>query len=58
MQLVERDPVLASLTEELGAIRRGPGRLVLLASSASITVTPSGHVHVRSEYPAAPLRCE
>jgi hypothetical protein len=32
--------------------------LDVMASSANITVTPSGHVHVRSEYPAAPLRCE
>jgi hypothetical protein len=29
--------------------------LDVMASSANITVTPSGHVHVRSEYPAAPL---
>jgi hypothetical protein len=32
--------------------------LDVLASSFSYTVTPSGHVHVRSEYPAQPLVCE
>jgi hypothetical protein len=30
----------------------------VLASSFRYTVTPSGHVHVRSEYPAEPLACE
>ena len=32
--------------------------LDVMASSARITVTPSGHVHVKSEYPAVPLACE
>lgn len=30
----------------------------VLASSVTYTVTPSGHVHARSEYPAEPLACE
>jgi hypothetical protein len=30
----------------------------VLASSVSYTVTPSGNVHARSEYPAQPLTCE
>jgi hypothetical protein len=30
----------------------------VLAQSFRYTVTPSGHVHVRSEYPAEPLVCE
>ena len=30
----------------------------VLASSVSYTVTPSGNVHARSEYPAVPLACE
>lgn len=30
----------------------------VLAASVSYTVTPSGHVHARSEYPATPLTCE
>ena len=30
----------------------------VLASYAQYTVTPSGHVHARSEYPAEPLICE
>lgn len=30
----------------------------VLAESFHYTVTPSGHVHVRSEYPAEPLACE
>jgi hypothetical protein len=30
----------------------------VLASSFRYTVTPSGHVHVRSEYPAEGLACE
>lgn len=29
----------------------------VLAESFQYTVTPSGHVHVRSEYPAEPLTC-
>ena len=32
--------------------------LDVLASSISYTVTPSGHIHARSEYPAEPLVCE
>lgn len=32
--------------------------LDVLAEEVRLTVTPSGHVHVRSEYPAAPLACE
>jgi hypothetical protein len=32
--------------------------LDVLAARVRLTVTPSGHVHVRSEYPAAPLTCE
>jgi hypothetical protein len=31
--------------------------LDVLAAHVRLTVTPSGHVHVRSEYPAAPLAC-
>jgi len=30
----------------------------VMAASVRLTVTPSGHVHARSEYPAAPLTCE
>jgi hypothetical protein len=30
----------------------------VLAQSIHYTVTPSGHVHVKSEYPAEPLACE
>lgn len=30
----------------------------VLASSVRYTVTPSGNVHARSEYPATPLACE
>jgi hypothetical protein len=30
----------------------------VLAESFRYTVTPSGHVHARSEYPAEPLTCE
>ena len=30
----------------------------VLAESARLIVTPSGHVHVTSEYPAVPLACE
>ena len=30
----------------------------VLAESVDYTVTPSGHVHARSEYPAVPLICE
>ena len=30
----------------------------VLAASVNYTVTPSGHVHARSEYPAQPLSCE
>ena len=30
----------------------------ILAEAVSYTVTPSGLVHVRSEYPAVPLDCE
>lgn len=30
----------------------------ILAASFEYTVTPSGHVHVRSEYPAEPLVCD
>lgn len=30
----------------------------VLAASVKYTVTPSGHVHARSEYPAQPLTCE
>jgi hypothetical protein len=30
----------------------------VLASSFQYTVTPSGHVHARSEYPANPLSCD
>jgi hypothetical protein len=30
----------------------------VLASHVQYTVTPSGHVHARSEYPAEPLICE
>ena len=29
----------------------------VLAENFQYTVTPSGHVHVRSEYPAEPLAC-
>ena len=29
----------------------------VLAETFNYTVTPSGHVHVRSEYPAEPLAC-
>ena len=32
--------------------------LDVLAESVSYTVTPSGHVHAVSEYPAQPLVCE
>jgi hypothetical protein len=32
--------------------------LDVLASSVHYTVTPSGHVHAVSEYPAQPLVCE
>ena len=32
--------------------------ILVLASSFRYTVTPSGHVHVRSEYPAQALSCE
>jgi hypothetical protein len=32
--------------------------LDVLAQSVRITVTPSGHVHATSEYPAEPLACE
>lgn len=32
--------------------------LDVMASTARLTVTPSGHVHVRSEYPAVSLACE
>jgi hypothetical protein len=32
--------------------------LDVMAEHFRLTVTPSGHVHVRSEYPAAPLACE
>jgi hypothetical protein len=32
--------------------------ILVFASSYRFTVTPSGHVHARSEYPAAPLACE
>ena len=31
--------------------------LDVLAERVRLTVTPSGHVHARSEYPAAPLAC-
>lgn len=31
---------------------------IVLASSFRYTVTPSGHVHVRAEFPAEPLACE
>ena len=31
--------------------------LDVLAEHVRLTVTPSGHVHVRSEYPATPLAC-
>jgi hypothetical protein len=31
--------------------------IAVLAASFKYTVTPSGHVHVRSEYPAEPLAC-
>jgi len=30
----------------------------VLAESVQYTVTPSGHVHARSEYPAEPLTCD
>jgi hypothetical protein len=30
----------------------------VLASSFRYTVTPSGHVHIRAEYPATPLTCD
>ena len=30
----------------------------VLAASIRYTVTPSGHVHARSEYPAEPLDCD
>ena len=30
----------------------------VLASSLHYTITPSGHVHARSEYPAVPLDCQ
>lgn len=30
----------------------------VLASSLRYTITPSGHIHARSEYPAEPLTCE
>jgi hypothetical protein len=30
----------------------------VLAENVDYTVTPSGHVHARSEYPAVPLICE
>jgi hypothetical protein len=32
--------------------------VLVLASSFRYTVTPSGHVHASSEYPAEPLACE
>jgi hypothetical protein len=32
--------------------------LDVLAEHVRITVTPSGHVHATSEYPASPLSCE
>ena len=32
--------------------------LDVLAERVRLTVTPSGHVHARSEYPAVPLACE
>lgn len=32
--------------------------ILVLASSYRFTVTPSGHVHATSEYPAEPLACE
>lgn len=32
--------------------------ILVLASSFRYTVTPSGHVHARSEYPAQALTCE
>ena len=32
--------------------------LDVVATSIRYTVTPSGHVHARSEYPAEPLVCE
>ena len=32
--------------------------LDVMAAQFRLTVTPSGHVHVRSEYPASPLACE
>jgi hypothetical protein len=31
--------------------------LDVLAESVRLTMTPSGHVHARSEYPAVPLAC-
>jgi hypothetical protein len=31
--------------------------LDVMAEHVRLTVTPSGHVHVRSEYPAEPLAC-
>jgi hypothetical protein len=33
------------------------GGLDVLAEHVRLTVTPSGHVHARSEYPAQPLQC-
>ena len=32
--------------------------LDVMAARVRLTVTPSGHVHATSEYPAAPLACE
>lgn len=31
---------------------------IVLASTFRYTVTPSGHVHARAEFPAAPISCE